>query len=163
MSILSRSERGRLRKNFRSEYISWCAMKQRCTRSKFYRGRVTVCPRWVDSFYNFLQDMGPKPSKKHTVGRIDNNGDYTPRNCRWETIREQQRNRRSTKLVRFNGKMVAFAKLCDQHSMPYHLVFHRISRCGWTVENAVLTPKMPTGFWNKSKNKKRRRLLRNEP
>lgn len=81
------------------EYRSWVGMIQRCTNPKAenyarYGGRgVTVCERWHD-FTNFLADMGPKPSPKHTIDRIDNEKGYEPGNCRWATVTEQNRNQR---------------------------------------------------------------------
>ncbi len=86
-----------------SEYSSWCAMIARCYNPshiayKRYGGRgITICTRWRNSYEVFLADMGRKPSPAHSIDRIDNNGNYTPSNCRWVTASEQNYNRRNFK------------------------------------------------------------------
>ena len=79
---------------------SWQHMKQRCndpksTQYRWYGARgIKVCPEWVNSFSQFLKDMGERP-EGHTLDRIDTNGDYTFKNCRWATLKQQSDNRRN--------------------------------------------------------------------
>lgn len=85
----------------RPEYNVWLAMRSRCGNPKNkdfpdYGGRgVSVCKQWQESYASFIQDMGVRPSPKHTLERDDVNGNYTPDNCRWATWAEQRRNTRA--------------------------------------------------------------------
>jgi hypothetical protein len=80
-------------------YTTWRCMKIRCLnpehdKYKFYGGRgIAICDRWINSFENFLADMGPRPEGA-TIDRINPDGDYEPGNCRWATWDEQKRNKR---------------------------------------------------------------------
>lgn len=79
------------------DYSLWAGMKARCHGSfanlAYIRKGIVVCERWRDSFHDFTTDMGPRPSPDHSIDRINPDGNYEPRNCRWATADEQSRNK----------------------------------------------------------------------
>lgn len=90
-------------KNKTPEYRSWAKMHDRCYNPKqicydIYGGRgIVVCSRWRKDYRNFLNDMGRKPSPIYQIDRINTNGNYEPKNCRWATPKENSNNRRKLK------------------------------------------------------------------
>jgi hypothetical protein len=127
------------------EYALWAAAKRRCFSKKdsnysYYGGRgISMCARWKNSFENFISDMRPRPSSKHTLDRIDNNGNYEPTNCRWATRKEQLRNTRVTIFVEHEGKRIALADLVQQVGVSMAMVRYRIQH-GWELDDALLIP-----------------------
>jgi hypothetical protein len=120
---------------------SWCAMKQRCNYPKHtqfaaYGGRgIRVCDRWNLSFEDFLADMGERPDGT-TIERDDTNGHYEPGNCRWATMPEQQRNRRSTIKIERDGVTKCVKDWCDDLGIDADRVYKRIRR-GVAPEEAL--------------------------
>lgn len=129
-----------------TEWVIWMGMKTRCKYNKKwnvgyknYGGRgIKVCRRWM-RFENFFADMGPRPSLEHTLERIDNNGNYEPSNCRWATRKEQNINRRDSRIVEFRGERMAMSKMAEKYGHLRVTVAYRISR-GWSIEDALTVP-----------------------
>jgi len=121
-------------------------MKQRCMNPKnnkysFYGARgIKVCDRWVKSFDNFLADMGYRPSKKHSIDRINNDGDYCPENCKWATHKEQCNNRRTSVRYMYNGKEVSMSDLMEISGLNQPILWYRINKIKMSVEDAVSKP-----------------------
>ncbi len=123
------------------EHGSWRRMLDRCYRTKSkswhgYGGRgIKVCERWQrpGGFVQFLSDMGIKPSQIHTLERIDNDGDYTPKNCRWATPKEQMNNRRNNTLVTIQGETHTQAQWLEilRITRPMFLMRYRGIRRKW--------------------------------
>lgn len=128
------------------EYKSWESMKRRCLSPASpdypnYGGRgITVCDEWRDSFGAFLADMGPRP-RGHTLDRIDPNGGYTPKNCRWSTAVQQARSKRNMREVEYQGRKMILSELAKETGVPYQRLYERIVRRGWNIERAVSEPK----------------------
>jgi hypothetical protein len=129
----------------RPEYNVWHNMKKRCLNPEYqsfsnYGGRgIKVCDRWIESFENFFNDMGEKPSQGHSIDRVDNDGNYEPENCRWATRKEQARNRRSNVFVVQNGKAKVLSEICEANGIKSDTASKRIS-CGWSLDAASSTP-----------------------
>jgi hypothetical protein len=126
------------------EYGVWLDMRRRCRdrkHSRYYcygaRG-VQVCERWGE-FANFIADMGPRPSAKHSIERDDNDGDYTPENCRWATLEEQANNKRRNVFVTWDGKRQTVAQWAREIGMKAETLRARLLK-GWSAEQALFTP-----------------------
>jgi hypothetical protein len=118
-------------------------MKARCYNPNYkhfahYGGRgIVVCERWIDSFDNFLADMGRRPSPMHTIDRYPNNdGNYEPGNCRWATRREQNLNRRMNRSLVIYSKALPLLEWCRIAAIDHRTVRIRLHR-GWPDKEAV--------------------------
>lgn len=132
------------------EYGTWAQMKERCLdpASKSYHhygGRgITVCERWLE-FENFLADMGEKPTPRHSLDRYPNNdGPYSPENCRWATQAEQQRNKRTNRFLTLNNETLCIRDWALRLDISDALISSRLAR-GFSDEAALLAPKIKSG------------------
>lgn len=133
------------------EYSAWCMARTRCHNPNNHayprygaRG-LTMCDRWRfgengrSGFECFIADMGNRPSRKHSLDRVDNNKGYSPDNCRWATREEQMRNTRQRHLVTFEGRAMTAADAADLAGIPRSVVWQRLFR-GWSADRALTTP-----------------------
>lgn len=137
-----------------AEYHSWSGMKSRCFNKKdrdfqnYGERGIRVCKRWLNSFENFYADMGPKPSQKHSIDRINNDKDYCPENCRWATIIEQNRNKRNSIILLLNDESHSIDEWSEIKNIKRSTIEARL-RYGWTTEKILNTP---TNHYNRKNN-----------
>jgi hypothetical protein len=126
------------------EYWVWADMKGRCSNPNHqaypnYGGRgIYVCERWM-TFANFAEDMLPRPEGA-MLDRVNNDGPYSPDNCRWATRAEQNSNRRNCIYVRHGGETVTLKEYCRRESLNYRPIVKRIQDRGWPIEIAISAP-----------------------
>lgn len=127
--IGSRTRTHGLRKTF--EYATWAHLIQRCSNSKDksfknYGARgITYCKSW-SSFECFISDMGPAPSKKHTIERVNNDLGYSKENCIWALRSVQSRNTRRNLNFTIDGKTLCLKDWCNIYKMKYDTVRYRV-------------------------------------
>ena len=129
---------------YHHEYRAWHAMLQRCNnpgdaRYVNYGGRgIGVCSRWM-LFASFYADMGPRPSPKHSLDRIDNEGDYQPENCRWALPRQQCRNTRRNRWITWRGQTRCMSEWCEALDISLHTLLSRLD-AKWSLDDAFTRP-----------------------
>jgi hypothetical protein len=126
-------------------YGIWRGMRSRCENPRNrsyprYGGRgIKVCERWA-VFENFLADMGEPPTPQHQIERQKNGEGYYPENCHWATPKEQANNRRSSRLLTYQGRTQTLQAWCDELGLKHNTVVMRLNEYGWSVERALSTP-----------------------
>jgi hypothetical protein len=130
--------------SYSPEYTTWKSIKARCygknSLTQLYRDKgIKVCDRWLESFENFYEDMGDRPSSKHSIDRIDNDGDYCPENCRWATAKEQSNNRSKNVKMTLDGETKTIAEWAKVLGIRSGVIGWR-KRSGWSDEKALTTP-----------------------
>lgn len=113
-------------------YHAWCAMRQRCrpgnSGAKNHGDRgIRVCEAWEQSFDQFVDDMGLTPEGL-TLERNDNDGDYTPDNCRWATDAEQRLNKRNNRRLTFNGETKTVTEWATELGVPVNRLWNRVQK-----------------------------------
>lgn len=134
----------------------WLSMRERCYRVnhtyyKNYGGRgIKICDEWqtFESFRDWAMSHGYADNL--TIDRIDYDGDYSPDNCRWSTMKEQQNNKRSNRVVAYRGKKYTLTELAEKSGLKKTTLKERLNM-GWSVEDAVNRPvRLRTRGWRMS-------------
>jgi hypothetical protein len=134
-----------------AEYGIWIQIKRRCDCPRYwayrrYGGRgITMCDTWRNSFLDFLRDIGERPSSKHSIDRINNDGNYEPGNVRWATSSEQCRNRRSNRLVTVDGVTKTIIEWSEFSGIKWCTINARLG-AGWEPRDAISLP-LNTRYW----------------
>lgn len=124
-------------------------MRSRCNNKntpqyEWYGARgISICNDWSNSFetfYNWSIENGYDDAL--TIDRIDNNGNYEPRNCKWDTVKQQSLNRRTNHIVTLFEESKPISVFCDQYKISYRTVMSRLNR-GWSYEKSLTTPVNP--------------------
>lgn len=145
--------------SFTSEYQAWAEMKRRCksthrkTAERYYHRKIIVCEWWDSKFENFYMDMGEKPSSRHSLDRINNDMNYScghcseclengwEANCRWATYKEQCNNKGNNRIIEVNGEILNLSQWAEKIGITVQALNQRINKLGWTLEQALNTPK----------------------
>lgn len=142
------------------EYNAWGNIKSRCSNPnradyKNYGGRgIKICDRWMNSFENFLADIGRAPSQKHSIERKDNDGNYEPNNAFWATKDQQSNNKRTNVVISYNGKTQTLTQWCRELNVDYDSMQARIKTYGWSIEEAFTIPVCRKGINRHVRSKK---------
>lgn len=129
------------------EYKVWSRMIDRCCNKNNksfsnYGGRgIIVCEQWlgINGFSNFINNMGNRPTSKHSIERIDNNKNYEPNNCHWATKTEQNRNKRNNRMLTYNEITLCVTEWELKLGFPLKSIHNRLQK-GWSVPDALTIP-----------------------
>lgn len=128
----------------------WQGIKNRCNRpndqhhKNYYDKGVKVCKEWNDSFHAFLEwSLQNGYADNLTIDRIDTTGNYEPTNCRWNTNKEQQSNKRTNIKYEIDGEMLTIPQIAERYNIKEVTLYARINRYGYTIEEAISKPVKP--------------------
>ena len=132
-------------------YAIWMGIKNRCRPGyKNYGDRgITICSEWKNSFEAFRDwAIANGYSDNLVIDRENNDGNYTPENCRWIANKQNSRNTRANNNFTFQGKTQCLSAWAEEYEINYKTLFSRINQYGWSIEKALTTPvrKKPSRF-----------------
>jgi hypothetical protein len=139
-------------------YTAWAAMKDRCSNpntrnyKNFGGKKISVCSRWLEKdngFQNFLDDMG-ECSPGLSLYRIDRTKNYFKENCRWDTKKEQERNKGNNNLITYKGKTQCLSAWAEEYNIRKDTLWRRLYKYGWSIEKALTTS---VGIYEKKEKK----------
>lgn len=136
---------GNTRKGTSPEFRTWQHMLRRCYTTNvpeygYYGGRgISVCDKWRHDYSAFLTDMGRRPSREHSIDRIDVNGNYEPGNCRWATRVQQANNKRCNVRISAFGRIQPLQMWLAETGVTDSAFRGRMQR-GWSIERALTAP-----------------------
>jgi hypothetical protein len=126
-------------------YSRWFGMKKRCLDPDYPNYKrygaigITISDAWANSFDTFLSDMGLPPTPDHQIERKDNTKGYSKENCHWATRKENNRNRRDSRVMVVKGITMTMIAASEAFGVPYTALHMRLAS-GWSDEKAALTP-----------------------
>ncbi len=132
-------------------YYAWRSMRSRClskSNESFsrYGGRgISICEKWINDYNAFYEDMGDCPENL-TLERIDFNGNYEPNNCKWATVKEQNNNRGSNRIIEFNNESMNLSQWANKLGIGRDTLFRRLNIYNLPLEIALTPGKLHT--WN---------------
>ena len=129
-----------------AEYTCWLNTKRRCSKKNkdkeeyknYYKRGIRVCDRWKNSFIDFYEDVGKRPTVVHSLDRIDNNGNYEPNNCHWATNKEQARNRRGTIYITYRNEKKCLVDWSKDTKISSKTLKDRLEK-GWSIKKTLET------------------------
>lgn len=133
-------------KSYTKIYRVWRGVIERCYDPKnknfktYGAAGVTVCDAWRNSFESFFNDMGDRPTEKHSLDRIENSKGYCKDNCRWATPKEQANNKTNNVILEFEGISKTLSQWADTTSIPLEVLRCRINKHKWPIKKALTTP-----------------------
>lgn len=145
-------------KEIKPEYKCWLNIKLRCRNPKIkqydkYGGRgIDICEEWFNSFKSFFDHIGKRPSRKHSVDRINNDGNYEPGNVRWATVKEQANNRSSNVEIEYDGHTLNITQWAELLNVRPQLINSRLKR-GYSIADALCHPARKRSISKKNQNK----------